>query len=69
MGFLTVYSEPWGVAYVDGRRFADTTPFFRAPVAAGSHRVTVVSPDRKTPAPAQTAMVSVNQTRTLIFKW
>jgi serine/threonine protein kinase len=69
MGFLTVYSEPWGVAYVDGRRFADTTPFFRAPIAAGSHRVTVASPDRKTPAPAQTTVISANQTRTLIFKW
>jgi serine/threonine protein kinase len=69
MGFLTVYSEPWGIAYVDGRRFADTTPFFRAPLAAGNHRVTVFSPDRKAQSPAQSAIIHANENKTLIFKW
>ena len=69
MGYLTVDSEPWGMVYVDGRRFSELTPVYRAPIVAGSHRVWVFSPDKRKQSAAQTITVRAAETRVLGFKW
>jgi serine/threonine-protein kinase len=69
MGRLSVNAEPWGVVFVDGRRFAELTPVYQAPIAAGSHKVTVYNPERKRHSPAQTVIVGAGQTREIGFRW
>ena len=68
MGYLTVSSEPWGAVYVDGRRFAEMTPLYRAPLSAGAHRVSVYSPDKRAYTPAQSVMIRAGENRVIGFK-
>jgi hypothetical protein len=69
MGTLTVNIEPWGVVYVDGRRFAESTPVYRAPIAAGRHRVKVYSADRHAYSPEHEVTVAPGEHRVLGFTW
>jgi serine/threonine protein kinase len=46
-GWITVDSHPYGTVYVDGKR-AGLTPLVRAPVAAGTHRVSIKLGDGRT---------------------
>jgi tRNA A-37 threonylcarbamoyl transferase component Bud32 len=43
-GFLNVYADPWAYVRVDGKPVG-TTPLLRLPLAAGSHRVQLESPN------------------------
>jgi hypothetical protein len=67
-GFLTVYSESWGRVIVDGKKFADTTPLYRRPLAVGSHRVTVFHPETNAHAPVQTVSIKAGEARSLVFR-
>jgi hypothetical protein len=69
MGRLSVYSQPWGVVYVDGRRFAELTPVLGVPIPVGVHRVKVFNPDRRSYSPTKTVAVGGSQDRSLAFQW
>jgi serine/threonine protein kinase len=69
MGYLTVNSEPWGMVYVDGRRISELTPLYRAPLAAGAHRVTVYSPDKRAYSSPQAVVIRPGENRVLGFRW
>jgi hypothetical protein len=69
MGYLTVHAEPWGALLVDGRPFANQTPVYRAPIAAGHHRVAVVNPETHRHSPEQTINVEAGSTRVVGFEW
>jgi serine/threonine-protein kinase len=43
--FLTVFAEPWGAVWVDGKQVAMQTPLYKLPVAAGRHRIHVSNAD------------------------
>jgi serine/threonine protein kinase len=68
-GFLTVDSEPWGMVYVDGRRFSDVTPIYRQAIAAGTHQITVFSPDKHSYSTPKTVTLRPGESRVLGFKW
>jgi hypothetical protein len=69
LGYLTVNADPWGAVYVDGKRLADATPAYRVPVAAGTHRVTVQSADRKVRAPERVVEIRAGELSKVGFKW
>jgi hypothetical protein len=69
MGYLTINIEPWGVVYVDGRRFADSPPVYRAPIGVGPHRVKVYSTERKAFSPERKVDVHAGENRVVGFEW
>jgi serine/threonine-protein kinase len=69
VGFLTVNADPWGAVYVDGKRLAEATPAYRVAVAAGTHRVTVQSPERKARAPERVVEIRAGELSKIGFKW
>lgn len=68
MGYLTVDSEPWGIVFVDGRKFAEQTPLYRAPIAVGPHRVTIFHPESKTQSSPRAVTVKRGENHVLGFK-
>jgi hypothetical protein len=68
-GYLTVNAEPWGVVFVDGHRFAAETPVYRAPIAAGPHRVAVWSPARRAYSPTRKLTVAPGKDHVVGFDW
>ena len=69
MGYLTVHSEPWGAVYVDGRRFGDQTPLYRAPIAAGKRRVAVYNPVRKAFSPPREVVIRAGEQQVIGIEW
>jgi hypothetical protein len=69
MGYITINIEPWGVVYIDGRKFADAPPVYRAPISAGVHRVKVYSAERKAYSPERAVTIPPNETRVVGFEW
>src|SRR5690348_2888579 len=45
LGTLDLNSDPWGDVWVDGKPLEHATPIVGLPLAAGSHRIRVVSPE------------------------
>jgi hypothetical protein len=69
MGYLTVHAEPWGSVLVDGRRFADQTPVYRAPIASGVHQITVFNPESRKSSPPRSITIKPGQTQVVGFEW
>jgi serine/threonine-protein kinase len=69
MGYITINIEPWGAVYIDGRKFADSPPVYRAPISAGVHRVKVYSAERKAYSPEHVVTIPQNETRVVGFEW
>jgi serine/threonine-protein kinase len=69
MGYLTVHAEPWGTVLVDGRRFADQTPVYRAPISAGAHRVAVFNPEIGRSPPPREVTIKTGQVQVVGFEW
>jgi hypothetical protein len=67
-GFLNVYADPWAYVRVDGKPVG-TTPLLKLPVAAGSHRVQLESPNAQSAqrqvriAAGETQLISVDLSR------
>jgi hypothetical protein len=53
---------------VDGRRFADQTPVYRAPIAPGKHKVSIVSP-LKPGSPVREVVVVPGKIQVVGFDW
>ena len=69
LGALTVNAEPWGAVFVDGRRFADQTPVYNAPIAAGKHSVSIYSPILHRYSPPRTLSIQPHKHYDLGFDW
>jgi serine/threonine-protein kinase len=69
MGYLTVHAEPWGTVLVDGRRFADQTPVYRAPISVGVHHISVFNPESKKASPSRELTIQPGQARVVGFEW
>jgi serine/threonine protein kinase len=69
LGRLTVNAEPWGAVFVDGRRFADQTPVYNAPIPAGTHTVSIFSPVLKRFSPQRKLVVEPRKSYDVGFDW
>jgi hypothetical protein len=57
------------MVYVDGRRFAELTPLYRAPIGSGNHQVKIYNPDRRAYSPLRSVLVRPGQTQVIGFSW